>query len=269
MAGENITMTEYTYPHLQGLAETYACDGYAIVRQVIDAQLVAEANCHIDWLRARHPELPPEQLGYWLVPEDPFWLRLVSDARLVDVAEAVLGPDIALFAADYIAKPPGQGKKIAWHQDASYWGLEPMNVITLWVAYTVSHPGNGCVRVIPGTQHMDLQARDPGGAEEGTMLGGMDQGLAREEMAVDLVLEPGDVSVHHPLILHGSNANTSDIWRRGGTYQYIPTATRVTRENWPVFLLRGQDKAGTNRYRALPCYVEGQHMPFRGCEAWA
>lgn len=261
-------MAEYTYPHLDGLAAAYARDGCAIVRRVLDPELVAEANRHIDWLRARHPELPPEQLGYWLVPEDPFWLRLVSDSRLVDVAAAILGPDVALFAADYIAKPPRSGKKIAWHQDASYWGLEPMNVITLWVAYTASTPDNGCVRVIPGTQRMALQARDPDRTEAGVMLGGMDQSLVREDLAVDFVLAPGDVSVHHPLILHGSDANASDVWRRGGTYQYIPTSTRVTRADWPVFLLRGEDKANVNRYRARPRYVAGRHMPFRGCEQW-
>lgn len=262
-------MVEYTYPNLDGLGEDYERDGYAIVRKVLDADLVREANQHVDWLIARHPELPPERLGYWLVPEDPFWIRLVSDPRLVDIAAAILGPNIALFAADYIAKPPRTGQKVAWHQDASYWPLDPMHVITLWVAYTVSHPGNGCVRVIPGTQHLALQPRNPEHKDfEGEMLRGMDQSMADETQAVEFALEPGDVSVHHPLIIHGSNANTSNQWRRGGTYQYIPTTTRVTQEGWPVFLFRGEDQAATNQYTAFPRYVEGQHMPFRGCASW-
>ncbi len=262
-------MAEYTYPKLDGLSQSYARDGFAIVRDVLDADLVAEANRHVDWLMARHPELPPERLGYWLTPTDPFWMRLVSDPRLVDIAAAIVGPDVALFAADYIAKPPGTGQKVAWHQDASYWPLEPMQVVTLWVAYTPSTLQNGCVRVIPGTQHIALQPRNPEEKDfAGEMLRGMDQSLIAGREAVDFVLEPGDVSLHHPLIIHGSNANTSSVWRRGGTYQYIPTTTCVTKKDWPVFLLRGQDRHNTNRYRKMPRFKAEEHMPFTGWQDW-
>ncbi len=262
-------MAEYTYPNLDGLSRSYARDGFAIVRSVLDPHLVAEANRHVDWLMERHPELPPERLGYWLTPTDPFWMRLVSDPRLVDIAAAVVGPDVALFAADYIAKPPGTGQKVAWHQDAGYWPLEPMQVVTLWVAYTPSNLQNGCVRVIPGTQYMALQPRNPEEQDfEGEMLRGMDQNLVSDADAVAFILEPGDVSLHHPLIVHGSDANTSTVWRRGGTYQYIPTTTRVTREDWPVFLLRGRDKDNTNRYREMPRFKSAEHMPFAGWQDW-
>ncbi len=262
-------MAEYTYPNLNGLNESFTQDGYAIVRGVLDPKLVVEANRHVDWLIERHPELPPERLGYWLTPTDPFWMRLVSDSRLVDIAAAIVGPDLALFAADYIAKPPGTGQKVAWHQDASYWPLDPMQVVTLWVAYTQSYPQNGCVRVIPGTQHMELQPRSPDEQDiEGEMLRGMDQNLISDQDAVEFILEPGDVSLHHPLIIHGSNANTSSVWRRGGTYQYIPTTTKVTKGDWPVFLLRGQDEDCTNRYQEMPRYVSEEHMQFEGCQEW-
>jgi len=261
-------MAEFTYPTLQGLGAAFDRDGYVIIRQVLDAELVAEANRHVDWLIEKHPDLRPEKLGYWLVPDDPFWIRLVSDERLLDIAEQLVGPDLALFAADYIAKPPNHGRKIAWHQDGSYWPLDPMNVVTLWVAYTVSTPENGCLRIIPGTQHLTLQERKPTPDMPEVLLTGMDQNLADEAQAIDLVLAPGDVSVHHPNIIHGSNANTSNLWRRGGTYQYIPTTTRILNEAWTAFLFRGQAMAGINNYRSFPKYIAGKHFPFRGCEAW-
>ncbi|MEM7533302.1 MAG: phytanoyl-CoA dioxygenase family protein [Chloroflexota bacterium] len=262
-------MTEFIYPHLRGLKTAYDRDGYVIIRQVLDADLVAEANQHIDWLIQRHPDLRPELLGYSLVPDDPFWIRLVSDHRLLDIAEQLVGPNIALFAADYIAKPPNTGRKIAWHQDGNYWPLEPMNVVTQWVAYTASTPENGCVRIIPGTQHMTLQERhrNPDDPPD-VLLTGMDQNLADEVNAVDIILEAGDVSVHHPHIIHGSNANTSDHWRRGGTYQYIPATTRILNTDWPTFLFRGYAESGINTYRAFPQYREDEHFPFRGCEKW-
>src|SRR4051794_14748163 len=85
-------------------------DGYVIFRDVLDAELIAEASGHVEWLQRRHPELRPEQLGHFLVREDPFWVRLISDGRLLDVAEIFVGPDIALFASHYISKPPFDGQ---------------------------------------------------------------------------------------------------------------------------------------------------------------
>ncbi|MEM7128289.1 MAG: phytanoyl-CoA dioxygenase family protein [Chloroflexota bacterium] len=262
-------MSEFTYPHLQGVKTAYDRDGYVIVRQVIDVDLVREANQHIDWLIQKHPDLRPELLGYSLVPDDPFWIRLVSDSRLLNVAEQLIGPNIALFAADYIAKPPSEGRKIAWHQDGNYWPLKPMTVVTMWVAYTASNPENGCVRIIPGTQHMNLQERKSGPDDPpDVLLTGMDQNLANESQAVDIVLDPGDVSVHHPHIIHGSNANTSKQWRRGGTYQYIPTTTEILNKEWPTFLFRGQATEQINTYHTFPKYIPGEHFAFRNCEDW-
>jgi hypothetical protein len=83
------------------------------------------------------------------------------------------------------------------------------------------------------------------------------------------VLKAGDVSVHHPNVIHGSNANTSTKRRCGLTIRYIPTSTRITRENWPsAFLLRGEAVPGVNDYLPRPKFVEGECMSFRGCEEW-
>ncbi len=244
-------------------------DGYAIFRNVIDPELVAEASAHIDWLVARHPELRPEELWQTLVAGDPFWVRLISDERLLDVAEMFVGPNIALFASHYISKPPFDGLPVLWHQDGSYWPLEPMEVVTLWLAVDQSTPENGCMRVIPGTQNMALQKMQARTDVRNVLSSEIDPALVDESKAVDLVLEPGDVSVHEPGIIHGSNANTSPRRRAGLTIRYIPTSTRILPEDWPcAFLLRGEPVPGVNNYQPRPKYVAGEHLPFRGSEAW-
>ena len=88
---------------------------------------------------------------------------------------------------------------------------------------------------------------------------------------MDIEIKAGGVSVHHPNIVHGSNANTSDKRRCGLTIRHIPTTTRITKEGkWPsAFLLRGEAVEGVNEYLPRPRYVEGEHMAFKGCEAWA
>ncbi len=141
-------MADYLYPVLKGIGTAYDRDGFVIVRNVLPTDLIREVDRHIDWLIERHPELPPESLGRWLIADDPFWIRFLSDRTLVDVAEALVGHDVAFFAADYICKPPRTGKGVLWHQDGHYWPLEPMDVITVWFAVTASVPANGCVRVI-------------------------------------------------------------------------------------------------------------------------
>ncbi len=244
-------------------------DGYVVFRNVLDAELIQEASQHVEWLQKKHPDLRPEHLGHTLVRHDPFWLRLVSDDRLLDIAEQFIGPNIALFASHYISKPPGDGMPVLWHQDGSYWPLEPMEVVTLWLAVDDSTPENGCMRVISGTHTIELQQLIRRPDVRSVLSSEIDPALVDESLAVDVVLKAGDVSVHHPNLIHGSNANTSPQRRCGLTIRYIPTSTRITREGWEcAFLLRGDAVPGVNNYLPRPKYVEGECMPFRGCEAW-
>jgi len=259
-------MTEYTFPNLDGIAEGFHRDGCVIVRQVIPPPLLAEIREHIHWLIERHPDLPTEGLGHWLIADDPFWVRFLSEQRLLDVAETLVGPDIAFFAADYICKSPEKGRPVYWHQDANYWPLEPMEVVTFWFAVTESDRGNGGVRVIPGSHTGGLLPHEP--AEDDNLLKTQIPGSSFDEsLAVDLELEPGDISIHHPLTIHGSNRNTSDRWRMGGYIQYMPPTTRINHEDWPCpFMFRGEPVPGINNYKTFPKYVEGEHMSFAGRE---
>lgn len=234
---------------------------------MLDAALMDEAAAHVAWLQARHPERRPEMLSNELVADDPFWVRLVSDPRLLDVAEQFIGPDIALFASHYICKPAHDGQPVLWHQDAAYWPLQPMEVVSLWLAVDDSGPDNGCLRVVPGSHrgavHGLRRREDVANVLSSEVAVDVDEALA-----VDVVVPRGGVSVHHPGIVHGSRANTSPRRRCGLTIRYIPTTTRiVSDEPWPCcFLLRGDGAPHRNVYASPPAWRAGEHMPFRGCE---
>ena len=213
----------------------YERNGYVIFRGVLDDDLCGEARQHVEWLRQRHPDTRPENLDTGLVKDDPFWVRLVSDDRLLNIAQQFIGPDIALFASHYVAKPPLDGQPVLWHQDGSYWPLDPMEVISLWLAADASTPENGCMRVVPGSHRTSLQEVRERSDVANVLGSSMDAVHVDEDSAIDLVLQPGDVSIHHPNAVHGSNANTSPHWRRGLTIRYIPTSTRVlAREGKPA-----------------------------------
>ncbi|MFI5694681.1 phytanoyl-CoA dioxygenase family protein [Kribbella sp. NPDC051586] len=245
---------------MQEITRQYDADGYVVVRDVIDPDVVAASNAHVDWLLARHPELTPEQLGHRLARDDPFWIRLVADHRLLDLAQLFVGPDIALFATHYLCKPPRSGKGVEWHQDGAFWPLEPMQVVTLWLALSDSDPDNGCLRVLPGSQRSELEQMKQAGP--GTVLRHRIDADIDETRAVDLVMRPGDVEVHHPNIVHSSMPNRSDRWRRALTIRYIPTSTRITRPDEATAIhLRGERVPGLNTYLEPPPFRAGHHFP--------
>jgi phytanoyl-CoA hydroxylase len=251
------------------LKEIFDTEGYVIVREAIDGALVAEAQRHVHWLLERNPDVRPEQLHAHLARTDPFWIRLVSDERLLDIAQQFIGPDIALFATHYICKPPRTGQAVLWHQDGSYWPIEPMNVITMWLAVSDSTPVNGCMRVIPRTHHLVLEQHEERKDMENVLGSAMRDEHVDEAKAIDVILKAGDVSLHHPNIIHGSEPNTSELWRMGLTIRYIPTSTRLLKPEMAApFLLRGKAVPSVNAYHPTPKYQDGVHMPFAGCEQW-
>lgn len=240
---------------MESLRARYDRDGYLIVRDVVAPEWIRDAEAHVHATIAQHPGVPFDRLHQLpLYREDPFYLALVRQPGLLDLAEAILGPDLALFATGYIIKSPASRLEVLWHQDGSYWPLEPMEVCTLWLAITESTLANGCMRVIPGTQNLDLQALRERRDRESLLGNSIDDALVDERRAVDLVLEPGDVSIHHPNLIHGSNANASpDQWRLNLVVRVIAATTRITDPNWPgVFPLRGARREDINRYLPEP-----------------
>lgn len=248
------------------IREHYDVEGYVIARNVLDADLMAEARSHVEWLLEKNPGVAPEQLHAHLALDDPFWIRLISDPRLLDIAEQFIGPNIALFSTHYICKAPFTGAAVLWHQDGSYWPLDPMDVVTCWLAVSETDPGNGCMRVIPRTQHLDLQEMQENNTVNNVLGSSINDSYVDESQAIDCIMQPGDVEVHHPNVIHGSNANTGDRWRMGLTIRYIPTSTRILRDAGAPFLLRGEAVPGINTYHSAPKYRAGDHMPFKGCE---
>ncbi len=254
------------------LKQEYDDKGYVIVRGAVDAGLARETAEHVHWLAARNPDVRPEKFGHSMLVADPFMHRLVSDDRLVDIVEQFLGPNIAMWAAHYIAKPPKHGQRVLWHQDGSYWPLEPMEVMTIWLAATESTRANGCLRVLPGTQNNRLLSRrEMVDVKDGknVLESGIHPSQIDDSHVVDLELQAGDVSLHNPRIIHCSEPNASDSWRIGLTLRYIPTSTRVKRQGDHAILVRGQpDPGNSNLYAERPVFDADSHMPFAGMETW-
>jgi phytanoyl-CoA hydroxylase len=256
------------------LVKEYQTNGFAILRNVLDPELIAEARAHVEWLGRKYPELRPEEYHHPLMRNDAFWVRMVTEPRLVDIGELFLGPDLACFTAHYVSKPPHDGRPVLWHQDGAYWKLQPMAALTVWVAVDESTRENGCLRIIPGSHEERIHS-----PTVRTDTPNMLYSQTRDELVadwteragiVDIELAPGDVSIHHPNILHCSEPNISAKRRCGLDIGYIATTTRVANEGLYLdpILVRGEPKAGVNQYRRYPLYSPDETIPFRGQETW-
>ena len=185
---------------------------------------------------------------------EPFVWELATLPAILDAVEAVLGPDLLLLATHFFCKYPtdvDRGEEfVAWHQDVTYWGLEPPLAVTAWYAVDDSDAGNGCMRVIPGS-HDRLRGHGTS-AREGNLLSVNQEAPVtpeEEARALDLPLRAGEFSLHHGMLVHGSHPNRSGRRRCGLTLRYVPTRVMQTdlnshRKAWDAVLVRGRDDYG-------------------------
>jgi hypothetical protein len=169
--------------------------------------------------------------------------ELIRHPRILDAVEDIIGPDILCWGSSFFIKEQRNPGYVSWHQDSTYWGLEPPDIITAWVAFTDSTAANGAMRVIPGTHKLDqVPHRDTFAA--GNLLSRGQEVMVDvdERKAAMLELAAGEMSLHHVRLIHGSDPNPSDDRRIGFAIRYIPTYVRqVAGSHDSATLVRGTD----------------------------
>lgn len=152
------------------------------------------------------------------------WLDQIAHLPAVlDAVEDLIGPDILVVSSSLFTKEPCTPEFIGWHQDATYWHLSPMTVITAWVALSPSHCGNGCMRMAIGTHragelpHVETEDEHNVLSRRQNIIQGIEDTQVR-----DVVLRPGQMSLHDFNIAHCSGPNPSNVRRIGFAIRYIP-----------------------------------------------
>ena len=175
------------------------------------------------------------------------WLNdLIRHPRILDAVEDVLGPNILCWGSSFFIKEPRNPAFVSWHQDSTYWGLEPAEVMTARVALSDSTAANGAMRVIPGSHKLDQVAHRDTFSPDNLLSRGQEVMVDVEEwQAVMMPLRAGEMSLHHVRLIHGSDPNPSDMRRIGFAIRYIPTTVRQaagSRDH--ATLVRGVDTYG-------------------------
>ena len=234
--------------------DEYRREGFLIHPEPIFPRAKFDAlKNHFEEKLARLPEgFRPEAMDVPHLTDTKLFQWLFAD-EVLDLVEPILGPDIALFSSHFICKPRGNGKRVPWHEDSFYWRemmAQPIEVCTVWLAIDPSTRENGCMKVIPRALHgySDYDAVDPEKNVFATEIKKTQMDPARQ---VYIELEPNHASLHDGRLIHGSDANTSEIRRCGYTMRYMSTRTKyhdhVTSHWHQIYLARGRDLAG-NRY---------------------
>ena len=248
----------------------YRRDGWVVPRFRLPAAQVGAMVYALEALLRQNPGVRPEKLVSAHIEGDNgegvrgsrAFLDLARDPEIVELVSGVLGEDVILWGCHVFCKPAVEGYETPWHQDGHYWPIRPLATCTAWVALEASKKDNGCLRVIPRSHaarrlHEHLH-------EERTDLT-LNQRLAEvdEGEAVDIELEPGEMSLHDVYMIHGARANTSGRRRTGVALRYMPATSVFERDLRPVdgksgvpvdfarrplWLVRGVDRSGRNDF---------------------
>ena len=200
---------------------SYRRDGIYFPIRVMDAAQAGNMLSRLERIEAEFGGRLPARVNQKPHLLFPWLAELVRHPGILDAVESVLGPDLLCWSAPFFAKNGGDPGYVSWHQDATYWGLSSPDVVTAWVAFTPSTVQSGCMRVVPGTQHRQFAHKDTF-AETNLLSRGQEIEVdVNESDAVDVILAPGEISLHHVLICHGSEPNRSSERRVGFAIRYI------------------------------------------------
>lgn len=171
---------------------------------------------------------------------------VIRRPEILDRVESLIGPDIFCWETVLFMKEARDPAFISWHQDVAYWGLEPYEVLTAWVALSPSTPESGCMRVLPGSHIGEIAAHKDTFAPNNMLSRGQEMQVEVDERkVVDLVLQPGQMSLHHVKIAHGSEPNGSADRRIGLAIRYVPAHVRQSiGGSDTATLVRGSDRFG-------------------------
>ncbi len=152
---------------------------------------------------------------------------LLTDERIVVCVSDLLGRSVVGWGCHFFCKMPGDGKRVAWHQDATYWPLTPTKTVTVWLAIDDADTTNACMRFVPGSHLRGAVRFEVDDADPTNVLNQKVTDIGRYGEPFDNLLRAGEISLHSDLLLHGSEANDSDRRRCGLTLRYCAAEVRA------------------------------------------
>lgn len=185
----------------------------------------------------------------------PMAANLALHPAVLNAVESILGPNIMVWGAEYFIKEAKADSIVSMHQDLTYWGFgETSDQVTAWIALSPSTIESGCMDLVRGSHKNPILEHTDTHAANNLLSRGQEVNVQVEEKdKTSVVLQPGEMSLHHGLTIHGSGANVSDDRRIGFAIRYINPQARqrsVSREY--ALMARGVDTTQSFIHYAPP-----------------
>lgn len=171
--------------------------------------------------------------------------ELVRHPKILDAVEDIIGPNIICWTTNFFIKEANDPAFVSWHQDSTYWGLDPSDVITAWLALSDAPIESGAMKFIPGSHQWDQIPHVDTFHKNNLLTRGQEVAVeVNEDKGVYVPINAGEISLHHIRAIHGSAPNTTDDRRIGLAIRYIPTHVRQIKVRDSAMLVRGEDSHG-------------------------
>ena len=190
----------------------------------------------------------------------PIFNRVCLNNNIIDAVESIIGKNILICGTTLFVKNPNEKGFVSFHQDAKYIGLEPHNWVTVWVAVTDANEQNGCMRMLPSSHKENLKTHEQKFDQNNLLTRGQTITNIPMDKTKPIILKAGQISLHHPLIIHGSGLNKSNDRRIGFVIQsYIGTNVNQVIGKMYVQRARGEDKYKYHEYSKIPLELMGKN----------
>ncbi len=231
----------------------YYDNGFVAPIDILSLEETEEIKKEIEYIEKKWPEelvgLGRNNIHYI----SPIFDHVCHNSKILDAVESIIGKDILVGGTTLFIKDPDKKGFVSWHQDAKYIGFEPYNWVTAWLAVTDANEENGCMRMWPGSHKEKIKYHKDTYNENNLLTRGQTVQNVPIKKTIFNILKPGQLSLHHPMIVHGSGPNKSNKRRIGFVIQsYI--GTNVDQVLGKIFVqrARGKDTYKYHEYAKRP-----------------
>ena len=231
----------------------YKQNGYVSPINILSPQEATEVREEIEIIENKYPDILEGIGRNYVHIISPLFNKICLNNKMLDAVESIIGKNILICGTTLFIKNADEKEFVSFHQDAKYIGLEPHNWVTAWIAITDSNEDNGCMRMWPGSHKNNLRYHNQKFDQNNLLTRGQTVEDVPIEDTVPIILKAGQMSLHHPTIVHGSGINKSKDRRIGFVVQsYIGDNVDQVLGKIYVQIARGEDRYKLHEYSNIP-----------------